>query len=339
MSRLPLLLSIAALATATATLTATAETTAAPVPAPAPPATLAELKKSPGGLEQVTGDLREAYGSYPVTAVYRRETERVNISYLVNGETVFGYRFEFTQPGNASELWQDSINQFISSTFPQDSYRHEPGSIQGINSTFFRTDHVLNVKAYDQAKKDYAAAETARLQQLSFSNTTPPLERTTEEAVKANADPFASPVEKKTAPLYTAQTIADYQKRFPDTVAIEATRGSVPGFEYVTIGDLPTDSYYLRKPGDMGLLILVHRGAIIGYVAKLYAPGDSDSMWQKAAEAGLKACFPDPAFNRSFTGTSQSYYFYRIIDKAATKAANDSYLAEEAAKMKALLAP
>lgn len=302
-----------------------------------PPATIAELKANPAGLTPYSGDIREGYGQFPVTAVYVREAQLGEISYLVHGDKVFGYSFRFQKPGEDSIFWQESINASLTTTFPAESFRREGGSAYSMNGIQYRTETVLNTKAYDEAMQSYRQEEDERMQGLITGN-------------------GAGPAVVKPAAPTVSRTLADYLKAFPATepAAIPSTPAAgtppdlpppgtppgVPGFEYVSqsLAEFPYDALHRRKAGDAELLIVSRKGIIIGYFAKI--PYKNDGLLANdQRKAGLAAAFPSPAFKREDVTAGGGYYISRIEDVAAFKAAREAHLADEAAKLKALLNP
>ena len=114
----------------------------------------------------------------------------------------------------------------------------------------------------------------------------------------------------------------------------------VPGFEYITeaLAEFPYDALHRRKAGDAELLIVSRKGIIIGYFARIPSKNDGP-LANDQRKAGLAAAFPSPAFKCEDVAGGGGYYISRIEDIAAFKTAREAHLADEAAKLKALLNP
>lgn len=295
---------------------------------PKPPATLAELKANPAGLTACSGDIREAYGQYPVTGVYVRETDRGQVSYLLYGDKVFGYLFRFQKAGDDTQLWHDGINAFLDATFPADTFQRQNYSVSSFNNIRVRTQAVLNTKAYDEAMQGYQKAEDGRLRGLL-----------TGSGAGAAADATAVEKEKNPAPG-ASRTLADYLKSFPDTKPAVFENEAVAGFEHFmsSLDGLPHDALHRRKAGEAELLIVSRKGMIIAYLV-MYPLVSSSSLEHETRRAGLAAAFPDSLFSQDDSPSNYGFYVCLIKDRAAFAAAREAYLAEEAAKVKALLNP
>ena len=287
-----------------------------------PPATLAELKANPAGLTAYNGDIREAYGQFPVTSVYVRESELGQVSYLLHGDKVFGYHFRFQKAGEDTLLWQESTNAFLDATFPAETFQRQSGFASSMNNMRYRTEAVLNTKAYAEAMRSYRHAEDERLFKLV-----------------TGVDGGAPALEEDPAPG-SSRTIADYLKTFPETVSAALENGMVPGFEHYNfiLAEFPYDALHRRKAGEAELLIVSRKGTIIGYLAKLPA-AQSGELGNGIRKAGIAAAFPEPAFERQEAGESQGFHIYSVKDRAAFAAAREAHLSEEAVKLKALLNP
>jgi len=301
---------------------------------PKPPATLAELKANPAGLTAYSGDIREAYGQFPVTSVYVRETPLGKVSYLLNGDKVFGYHFRFHKPGEDTVLWQESVNASLDAVFAKEGFRREEIVMTHGDNWIARTLAVFNTQAYDEAMQSFQQEETERLKSLVIGS-------------GDAAGSGAVAVEKEEATPQVARPLADYLKNHPETqpTAIEiAPRAGmpegVPGFEYITqpLAEFPYDALHRRKAGEAELLIVSRKGIIIGYFAKIAVKNDG-SLANDQRKAGLVAAFASPAFKREDLGGGGGFYVTRIEDVAALKAARAAQLADEAARLKALLNP
>lgn len=298
---------------------------------PKPPTTLTELKASPAGLTSYSGDIREEYGQYPVTAVYVRESERGQVSYLLYGDKVFGYLFRFQKAGDDTQLWHDGINAFLNATFPAESFQQQSYSVSTWSTAdkniHYRTQAVLNTKAYEEAMQSYHKAEDERLLGLVTGS-------------GAGAGTGTARVEKDTAPG-TSRTLADYLKSFPETKpATVDSNGVVAGFEGASpsLKEFPYDALHHRQAGTADLLIASRKGIIIGYLAQLPVKSSGSTLEFDTQRAGLATAFPDPLFSRE-ENLFPSSFFCTIKDRAAFATAREGHLADEGAKLKSLLNP
>jgi hypothetical protein len=287
-----------------------------------PPATLAELKANPAGLTAYSGDIRGEYGQFPVSSVYVRETAEAQISYLVYGDNVFGYSFRFQNPGSDTPLWRQSVDASLDATFPPETFRREEVSSMALKNIYYRTVAVLNTKAYEEALRNYRQAQDARILALVTGGT--------------GGGAAAVTVENAAVPG-TSRSLADYLKSFPETVPA-SLENTLANYCNAILAEFPYDSLRHRMAGEVELLIVSRKGTVIGYLAKFPVTAASE-LGMDIRNAGLAAAFPDPAFERQDAAAGQGFLIYSIKDRTAFTAAREAHLAEEAAKLKALLNP